>query len=77
MNKHLEYIKRIFVGIYNLPRIHKRLMQISGERPELERISEEAIRNIVSSTPESLRSLQRQINQLEKRLSKLEQDDEG
>jgi hypothetical protein len=69
---HINYIKRWFVALHALPRIHKKLLQLLGDKMNCPEITNDAINNLVDSSPRSLRSLTREIQALEKRLSELE-----
>ena len=69
---HINYIKRWFVALHALPRIHKKLMQLLGEKPDSHKVTNDAINNLTDSAPRVIRSLTREIQALEKRLSELE-----
>ena len=69
---HINYIKRWFVALHALPRIHKKLLQLLGDKPNSHKVTNDAIYNLVESCPRSLREMRRELHTLEKRLSELE-----
>lgn len=71
MRGHLRYIKRWFVALHALPRIHKKLLQLLGEKPDSHLVTNEAINNLTESAPRAIRDLRRDVEDLKIQLARL------
>jgi hypothetical protein len=68
-------VRRWFVALHALPRIHKRLTQVIGGdvQASYSSVTDESVRNLIESTPCALRTMRRELDELQSRLNEIEE----